>query len=35
MQWTWTDLQDLPHPIYDELLAYLMDEQTRAKRARR
>ena len=28
MGWTWDDLQDVPQPIYDELIAYLVDEQT-------
>jgi len=34
MGWTWDELQDLPHPVYDELLAYLQDEDRRAARAR-
>jgi hypothetical protein len=33
MGWTWNDVQDVPQPIYDELIAYLVDEQ--AARARR
>lgn len=27
MGWTWDDLQDVPQPVYDELIAYLMDEE--------
>ena len=27
MHWTYQDLQDLPQPIYDALVAYLVDEQ--------
>lgn len=34
MGWTWADLQDVPQAIYDELIAYLVDEQTRAERRR-
>lgn len=34
MNWTWDDLQDLPQPIYDELIAYLVDEQKQAARRR-
>jgi len=32
MGWTWDDVQDLPQPVYDELVAYLLDEQARAAR---
>jgi hypothetical protein len=32
MNWTWDDLQDVPQPIYDELLAYLDDEHARQAR---
>ena len=32
MGWTWDDVQDIPKPVYDELVAYLVDEQTRAAR---
>ena len=32
MGWTWDDVQDLPQPVYDELVAYLVDEQARAAR---
>jgi Ulp1 family protease len=35
MGWTWDDLQEVPQPIYDELIAYLVDEQDRTARARR
>lgn len=35
MNWTWDDLQDLPQPIYDELIRYLTDEQDRAAKAAR
>jgi Ulp1 family protease len=34
MNWTWDDLQDLPQPVYDELIAYLVDEQSREARRR-
>lgn len=34
MGWTWTDLQDVPQAVYDELIAYLTDEQARAARRR-
>ena len=34
MGWTWTDVQDVPQPIYDELIAYLVDEQARTARRR-
>ena len=34
MHWTWDDVQDLPHPVYDELVAHLVDEQQRAARRR-
>ena len=27
MHWTYQDVQDLPQPIYDELVAYLIEEQ--------
>ena len=27
MHWTYQDLHDLPQPIYDELVAYLIEEQ--------
>ena len=29
MHWTYQDVQDLPQPIYDELVAYLIEEQQR------
>jgi len=32
MGWTWDDVQDLPQPVYDELVAYLIEEQARAAR---
>jgi len=32
MGWTWDDVQDLPQPVYDELVAYLLEEQARAAR---
>ena len=32
MGWSWDDVQDLPQPVYDELVAYLLDEQARAAR---
>ena len=32
MGWTWDDVQDLPQPVYAELVAYLLDEQARAAR---
>lgn len=35
MGWTWDDLQDVPQPIYDELIAYLDDEQKQRQAARR
>jgi len=35
MNWTWDELQDLPQPIYDELIAYLVEEQQRAAQGRR
>ncbi len=35
MGWTWDDLQDVPQPVYDELIAYLVDEQERAASRRR
>jgi hypothetical protein len=35
MGWSWEELQELPQPVYDELLAYLEDEHKSAKRARR
>ena len=34
MGWTWADLQDVPQSIYDELIAYLVDEQQRSSRRR-
>jgi len=34
MNWTWDDVQELPQPIYDELIAYLLDEQSRTARKR-
>jgi len=34
MHWTWDELQDLPQPIYDELIAYLVDEHEKAERRR-
>jgi hypothetical protein len=34
MGWTWTDLQDVPQGVYDELIAYLVDEQARTTRRR-
>ena len=27
MHWTYQDLQELPQPIYDALVAYLIEEQ--------
>ena len=30
MHWTYQDLHDLPQPIYDELVAYLIEEQDAA-----
>lgn len=35
MGWTWRDLQDVPQAVYDELIAYLVDEQQRTERRRR
>jgi Ulp1 family protease len=35
MGWTWDDLQDVPQPVYDELIAYLVDEQARTDARRR
>ena len=32
MHWTWPELQDVPQPVYDELIAYLTDESTRTAR---
>ena len=32
MGWTWRYLQDVPQVIYDELIAYLNDEQAQAAR---
>jgi len=32
MHWTWDDLQNLPQPVYDELVAHLNDEQQRHAR---
>ena len=32
MGWTWDDVQDLPQPVYDELVAYLVEEQARVAR---
>ena len=32
MGWTWDDVQDLPQPVYDELVAYLVEEQARGAR---
>lgn len=32
MGWTWRDLEDVPHPVYDELIAYLLEEQARQAR---
>lgn len=32
MGWTWTDLQDVPQAVYDELIAYLLEEQARTRR---
>jgi hypothetical protein len=32
MGWTWDDVQDLPQPVYDELVAYLLEEQAREAR---
>jgi len=34
MGWTWADLQDVPQAVYDELIAYLCEEQARAARRR-
>jgi len=27
MGWTWDDLQEIPQHVYDELIAYLDDEE--------
>lgn len=35
MGWTWADLQDVPQAVYDELIAYLVDEQKRTAAAAR
>jgi len=32
MSWTWDDLDALPQPVFDELVAYLADEQRRQRR---
>lgn len=32
MGWTWDDLQDLPQPVYVELVAYLTEEHARLAR---
>jgi hypothetical protein len=29
MNWTWPDVQELPEPIYEALIAYLVEEQER------
>lgn len=34
MGWTWGDVQDVPQHVYDELVAYLVDEQQRLSRRR-
>lgn len=34
MGWTWQDLQDVPQPVYDALIAYLLEEQAQADRRR-
>ena len=34
MGWTWDDLQTVPQYVYDELIAYLVDEQDKAERRR-
>ena len=34
MHWTWDEVQNLPQPVYDELIAYLVEEQERAARRR-
>ena len=34
MGWTWDDLQEIPQHVYDELIAYLDDEQKSAARGR-
>lgn len=35
MGWTWGDLQDVPQSVYDELIAYLVDEQARTEQRSR
>jgi hypothetical protein len=30
MHWTYQDLEDVPQPVYDELVAMLREEQDRA-----
>lgn len=32
MGWTWDDLQDVPQAVYEELIAYLVDEQQHQRR---
>jgi len=34
MNWTWTDLQDVPQYVYDQLVEYLNEEAQRAARRR-
>ena len=34
MNWSWTELQDVPQSVYDELIAYLVDEQAQQARRR-
>jgi len=34
MNWTWTDLQDVPQYVYDALIVYLNEEQARTARRR-
>ena len=31
MGWTWDDVHDLPQPVYEELMAYLVDDQRRRR----
>jgi len=34
MNWSWSDLEDVPQPVYDELIAVLQEEQQQAARRR-
>jgi len=34
MGWSWEEVQDVPQYVYDELIAYLVDEQSRQARRR-